>query len=62
MRYVCSCCGDPAYYDGRCGDGPVLTCPCSKRMKFIPDRGGGFYVPENNAKPIPSEHFIGKKQ
>lgn len=24
--YVCSACGKEAYYDGRCGDGPILMC------------------------------------
>lgn len=24
--YVCSYCGASASYDGRCGDGPYLTC------------------------------------
>lgn len=26
--YFCSCCGASAYYDGRCGDGPILMCGC----------------------------------
>ena len=31
MSYVCSQCGASCYYDGRCGDGPILTCGCDKR-------------------------------
>lgn len=27
-EYVCSRCGASCYYDGRCGDGPILTCGC----------------------------------
>lgn len=27
--YFCSKCGLAAYCDGRCGDGPVLTCKCN---------------------------------
>ncbi len=26
--YECSTCGSSAYYDGRCGDGPILMCNC----------------------------------
>jgi hypothetical protein len=25
-NFVCSYCGAEAYYDGRCGDGPILVC------------------------------------
>jgi len=32
-NYVCSYCGKGAYYDGRCGDGPVLMCGCDKRRR-----------------------------
>lgn len=30
MSYSCSRCGKEAYYDGRCGDGPILMCNCDK--------------------------------
>lgn len=26
MQWYCEHCGQPAYYDGRCGDGPILMC------------------------------------
>lgn len=29
--YVCSKCGASCYFDGRCGDGPILTCGCDKQ-------------------------------
>ncbi len=57
MEYVCSNCGNPAYYDGRCGDGPVLVCECSKRKRWINDGRGGFEVYENNARPIAKNNF-----
>ena len=27
--YTCSKCGVSCYYDGRCGDGPILMCDCN---------------------------------
>lgn len=50
-NYVCSHCGAAAYYDGRCGDGPVLMCNCD-RGEWINDGRGGYYSNPNNAKPI----------
>lgn len=49
--YICSHCGAGAYYDGRCGDGPVLMCDCDKGA-WINDGRGGYYANENNAQPI----------
>lgn len=56
MSYVCNNCGAKAYYDGRCGDGPVLTCGCDRRgSQWIPDRGGGYYSNPTGAKPVKQE-------
>jgi hypothetical protein len=44
-NYVCSYCGAAAYYDGRCGDGPVLMCGCDKRRR------------SRDAKPTESENY-----
>jgi hypothetical protein len=29
-NYVCYICGMRAYYDGRCGDGPITMCGCGR--------------------------------
>lgn len=29
-KWVCSNCQVPCYFDGRCGDGPILTCSCNE--------------------------------
>ena len=29
VGWVCSRCKEPCYYDGRGGDGPILTCDCN---------------------------------
>lgn len=52
-EYHCSHCGAAAYYDGRCGDGPILTCGCDETGEYV-DEGsrGGYYVNENNAQPV----------
>lgn len=50
-RYHCSHCGASAYYDGRCGDGPVLTCGCD-RVVQVPDRMGFASLPTTDAKPV----------
>jgi len=55
-NYVCSRCGTAAYYDGRCGDGPILVCGCDKRgQRFVPDRCGGYYTNPSGAEPVPGE-------
>lgn len=54
MRYVCSHCGSGAYYDGRCGDGPVLVCGCDRKRR-VTDRFGTAYIPTTDAKPIPED-------
>lgn len=30
MSWQCSQCGTSCYYDGRCGDGPILVCKCNE--------------------------------
>ena len=50
-NYVCSHCGAGAFYDGRCGDGPVLMCNCDKGQ-WIDDGRGGYYDNPTGAKPI----------
>lgn len=39
--WSCSQCGTGCYYDGRCGDGPVLTCDCNKGTEgwYMDSRG-----------------------
>lgn len=49
--YVCSVCGAAAYYDGRCGDGPILMCGCDKG-EWINDGRGGYYDNPKNAQPV----------
>lgn len=56
-NYVCSVCGEPAWYDGRCGDGPYLVCKCSTRGVWIDDGRGGYMVYPNNAEPISIADF-----
>jgi len=55
--YVCSECGEPCYFDGRCGDGPVLYCKCGREGYNVPDRIGFYFQPYNNAKPIPLSEY-----
>jgi Protein of unknown function (DUF2934) len=35
-NYVCSRCGSGAYFDGRCGDGPILMCGCGGYASPVP--------------------------
>lgn len=49
MVIVCSICGTEAYYDGRCGDGPILTCSCANG-EWVDDGRGGYVV--TNAKAV----------
>lgn len=51
MNYVCSHCKQAAYFDGRCGDGPVLTCGCDKG-EWVNDGRGGFYTNPTGAQPV----------
>lgn len=53
MSYKCSWCGKEAYYDGRCGDGPVLMCGCDKGP-WVDDGRGGYHYP-TGAVPIKDE-------
>jgi hypothetical protein len=57
MDYYCSQCGAKAYYDGRCGDGPILMCGCDKKGPPAVDTRCGYNVwyPAATAKPIPIE-------
>lgn len=55
-NYVCSVCGAAAYYDGRCGDGPVLLCKCDEGQ-WVNDGRGGYYTNPRNAQPILSENY-----
>lgn len=55
-NWACSRCGEWAYFDGRCGDGPVLLCGCDQLGPAVADSRMGsvdYYYPESNAKPIP---------
>lgn len=57
-NYVCNSCGTSAYYDGRCGDGPILMCGCDKRGSvWVNDGRGGYYTNPTNAQPIESENY-----
>lgn len=58
MRWVCSNCGADAYFDGRCGDGPVLICRC-RNGEYINDGRGGYTLPINNARPIQTSDGMG---
>lgn len=51
-RYVCSYCGAEAYYDGRCGDGPVLVCG----HESTGDWDQGTYR-EGRGKPVDDRDF-----
>lgn len=53
-NYACPICGTPAYYDGRCGDGPILVCKCRHRGPAVRDRDGGTYYP-NAPQPVEEE-------
>lgn len=54
--YTCSICGAGAYYDGRCGDGPVLTCGCDRiGSQYVKDRMDGYYTNPTGAKPVRDE-------
>jgi hypothetical protein len=54
-NYVCSKCGSGAYYDGRMGDGPILTCGCDKGEWVDEGSRGGYYHNPTGAKPIKGE-------
>jgi hypothetical protein len=55
--YVCSICGAAAYYDGRCGDGPVLTCGCDRSYGWVDDGRGGYY--DGPGRAVPSDQRQG---
>jgi hypothetical protein len=52
MNYRCSQCGAAAYFDGRCGDGPILLCGCDNGP-WVDDGRGGYHYP-TGAKAIPA--------
>jgi hypothetical protein len=57
-NYVCSSCGAAAYYDGRCGDGPVLMCGCDKRgRRWVNDGRGGYYTNPSGAEPVEGDSY-----
>jgi len=51
-QYYCNRCGAAAYYDGRCGDGPILTCGCSESGTWVDDGRGGYWSNPDNAQPV----------
>jgi hypothetical protein len=55
-NFVCSICGESSYYDGRCGDGPILICGCDKGQ-FINDGRGGYYDNPTNAQAVESDNY-----
>jgi hypothetical protein len=56
--YCCSNCGAAAYYDGRCGDGPILMCGCDKRgRRWVNDGRGGYYTNPSGAEPVEGEAY-----
>jgi len=59
MIYVCSSCGEEAYYDGRCGDGPILMCGCDKRSGQTVDEGsrGSYQTNPSGAKPVEKKEW-----
>lgn len=51
--YVCSHCGRDAYFDGRCGDLPVLLCGCDKvGSPYYDGRCGDPAIILTKARPI----------
>ncbi len=57
-EYVCNTCGASAYYDGRCGDGPVLTCNCRNRGRTVNEGNRGSYR-DTDARAVPSDDQSG---
>lgn len=53
-NYECSVCGAATYYDGRCGDGPILMCGCDKGH-WVDDGRGGYYINPKNAHAVASD-------
>lgn len=59
-NYVCSNCGERCYYDGRCGDGPVLYCKCAapENSYWVSEGSRGGYTEHlNGAHPIPAHEY-----
>lgn len=55
--YRCSVCGAEAYYDGRCGDGPVLTCGCDQGPWVDEGSRGGYHSNPRGATPVKSGDY-----
>ena len=53
MRYKCSQCGADTYYDGRCGDPPILICGCDEiGPTYYDGRCGDGPIVISDAKPM----------
>jgi hypothetical protein len=50
MEYHCSVCGAGAFYDGRCGDGPILLCGCDQGQYVDEGSRGGYHVNDTGAR------------
>ena len=59
-HHVCSKCGTPCFFDGRCNDDPVLQCKCAKEGYWVQDRCGGYWQSDSNAHPIPVGEYENK--
>ncbi len=56
--YVCSRCGAKAFYDGRCGDGPVLMCGCDRKGSvYVQDGRGGYWTNPTQAQPVKEDDY-----
>lgn len=60
-KYRCSVCGSEAYYDGRCGDGPILVCGCDKG-RWINDGRGGYHENPTGAHAIEEQYWDGRRR
>ena len=61
MRYSCSHCGAEAYFDGRCGDGPVLVCGCDRPIT-VQDRFGPESIATTDARPVPALELFNRNR
>jgi hypothetical protein len=51
-------CGASAYYDGRCGDGPILMCGCDKQKKwYVDEKTGKAVIVDSPAQPVREEEW-----
>lgn len=57
-QYKCNLCGAGAYYDGRCGDGPILMCGCDKQKKWHVDpQTGKAVIVDSPAQAVKDEEW-----